>query len=269
MSFCPNCGHEVYAGMNFCPGCGRNLADLVLDPEPVFEPEPAVEQAPPPRTAGVYQVILLSDGDCSKSEAAELLEDLLGYDRSDAKDLVKSAPVAVAEQLTETQARYLAQAMNEYGMEAAVYGPGGYVDLGSASRRVFDDDGDLLGDVARTLAVLSVANRVRRIERWMTPPPPRSWLAPRPPRRPPHRRRSFLSPPPPAPRRAAPPPPPRRPAPPPPARHTPVPGPRREPPRPAGPGRNSAGPRNPGPGKGPGGPSRGPGGRGPGGPGRR
>lgn len=94
MSFCPNCSHELYAGMNFCPGCGRNLADLVLDPEPVFEPEPAVEQAPPPRTAGVYQVILLSDGDCSKSEAAELLEDLLGYDRSDAKDLVKSAPVA-------------------------------------------------------------------------------------------------------------------------------------------------------------------------------
>ena len=46
MSFCPNCSHEVYAGMNFCPGCGRNLADLV------------------------------------------------GYDRSDAKDLVKSAPVA-------------------------------------------------------------------------------------------------------------------------------------------------------------------------------
>ena len=46
MSFCPNCGHELYAGMNFCPGCGRNLADLV------------------------------------------------GYDRSDAKDLVKSAPVA-------------------------------------------------------------------------------------------------------------------------------------------------------------------------------
>ena len=46
MSFCPNCGHEVYAGMNFCPGCGRNLADLV------------------------------------------------GYDRSDANDLVKSAPVA-------------------------------------------------------------------------------------------------------------------------------------------------------------------------------
>ena len=41
MSFCPNCGHELYAGMNFCPGCGRNLADLV------------------------------------------------GYDRSDAKDLVK------------------------------------------------------------------------------------------------------------------------------------------------------------------------------------
>lgn len=41
MSFCPNCSHELYAGMNFCPGCGRNLADLVLDPEPVFEPEPA------------------------------------------------------------------------------------------------------------------------------------------------------------------------------------------------------------------------------------
>ena len=43
MSFCPNCSHELYAGMNFCPGCGRNLADLV------------------------------------------------GYDRSDAKDLVNSA----------------------------------------------------------------------------------------------------------------------------------------------------------------------------------
>ena len=91
MSFCPNCGHELYAGMNFCPECGRNLADLVLDPEPA--PEPDIPQSPPVQPLGAYQAVLLSDGDCSKSEAAELLEDLLGYDRSDAKDLVKSAPV--------------------------------------------------------------------------------------------------------------------------------------------------------------------------------
>lgn len=212
---------------------------------------------------GDYKIILLGRGTCRINDAAELLEDILGYSAVQAKGLIRVAPAEIACSLSLTQAQYIAQALTEYGMQVSVANEAGtYIDLDHfATSSVFDIQGNFLPAVAGVLALLGAANRVHHVAHWRRGPvPPLFSLRYRRPAPPPHFRRPPVHHAPKRPaaqgwgRMAAPKAPPRAP-------HSPG---------PAGP-RATGGPHGPG-GRGPGGGGRGPGGgsRGPGGgPGRR
>ena len=251
--------------MNFCPSCGTPVNAPASAPINT----PAAEQSVvnTQNALADYRLILLSVGDCTKKNAAEMTEDLFGYSASDAKKLVNAAPVEIACGLTGEQAQYLAQAMTEYGMQVSVYCGENYVSFNDrADKSVFDSSGNLLAGVAGVLATISLANRVNEIRRWTYPDPYRFMFVPRyrrpaPPR---HIRRTLFGipivPPPPRPPRPHHPPrfapPPRHPAPP----RPPMGG-----PRPGGPRPGGSHPGGPRPGGMPGHPGMGRGGSGRGG----
>lgn len=246
MPYCTNCGCSVTETMSFCPGCGTSLASSSV-PGPVYtDPNAGQSRSDTEYTqTGNYKLILINCGTCSIATAVRVLENILGYPSAQARELIHAAPVECACNLTLPQAQYLAQTLTEYGLSVSVLDSAGqYVDLNNfANTSVFDSNGNLLPAIAAALAMLTAANRVRRVSRWRytEPLPPLFRLNYR--RMPPPPRHNLFAP---APRRHAP-----RPAAPRPPAH-----------------RGGMGPIG-GPGRGPGGPGRGPGGpgRGPGGPG--
>jgi len=212
--FCSNCGIQLSAGVNFCPNCGTRVTVITNAASPG------------------NMVMLVSLGTSTRGTAAALLSRICGYSDEDALLIADSAPITVARGLNDAQARYLAQALAEYGMEVSVYDGTGWREWESSTTSVWDQTGSLLAGVASALGLLGIGNRITRDMMHRTDYPYRLTgsrppvfrvnsalrAAPRPP--------VHRAPPPPAPRPA---PPPTRPAPqparpaPPPARPAPQP----------------------------------------------
>lgn len=214
--FCSNCGKKLADDVKFCPDCGTK----------VIRPA-AAEQG--------ERVMLLSLGTCAKTTGAALLETLCGYTEEEALLIVENAPIVVARGLSEAQARFLAQALAEYGMEVSVGDDGGWRDWESNTTSVWDNAGELVTGVAAALGLLGLNNRISR-DMMRRADHPYGYGGVRPPvyrLNPTLRtvsRRSYA--PRPVVHRA-----------PPPSPQAPMPGPRAVPTRPAGPGGN-LGPRN-------------------------
>lgn len=247
MAYCPNCGTELTDGMCFCPGCGQPAGSASSKANAAPEP---IHFAPVERRD--YSVILVSQGTATKTALRDLLEDMLGYTVSDARKLTNGMVMEVARGLTAEQAMYIAQALTEYGAQAAISTPSGFVDMAPmVGTSVFNRAGYFTAAVTASLAALTAMNRVSVFTPWMRGDVYRHVFAPRIPRAvpPAHVRRPRPVPPPrraPAPPKPIPP----RPAPPRASRPTP--------PRAVKP----AAPRPPHPSSRPG--TRGPSGKGPG-----
>lgn len=138
--FCSNCGTRLGSGVNFCPNCGTRVTAL----------QPG------------NMVMLVSLGTSNRNTAAALLTRICGYTDDDALLIADSAPITVARGLTEAQARYLAQALAEYGIEVSVYDGTGWREWESANTSVWDNSGSLLASVASALGLLDIGNRVTR-----------------------------------------------------------------------------------------------------------
>ncbi len=232
--FCSNCGIQLAEGVNFCPNCGTRV------------------KAPVSATVQGYMVMLVSVGTSNRATAAALLSRICGYTDEEALLIVDSAPITVARGLNDAQARYLAQALAEYGIEVSVYDGSGWREWESSNTSVWDQAGGLLASVASALGLMGMGNRISRDMMRPTDYPYRTTDARPPvfrvnsalraaPRPPVHR-----APPPPRPAAERPVPPPPRPAPQPAVR--PAPAPARPAPPPARPApRPGAQPARPAP----------------------
>lgn len=164
MPYCPNCGNPVNAEDRFCSNCGTAIQVVAVTP--------AVVSAATGSSRSDYRIVLISRGSCARAVAIDMLSDLLGYADADAARIVDNAPMEMALGLTAIQAQYISQAMNEYGMEVAIYNSDGYVDMGSkATSSVFDSDGGFLSAVASVLTGLTIGNRITSYNRWTQPAP--------------------------------------------------------------------------------------------------
>ena len=143
--FCPNCGTQLSSGVNFCPNCGTRVSNLSAS-----VPNPG------------NMVMLVSLGNSNRATAAALLARICGYDDDDALLIADSAPIVVARGLSDAQARYLAQALAEYGIEVAVSDGKGWREWESEKTSVWDQAGGLMASVASALALLGLGNRISR-----------------------------------------------------------------------------------------------------------
>lgn len=157
--YCPYCGTQLSDGVNYCPNCGAPVAAATIT------------SITANRADGDYRLILLNRGTCTKTQTVELLEDLLGYSTSLATQLYAGMPIEIAEGLTETQARYLAQAFAEYGVQVSIYDQyDEYVDLQAASdTSIFNSDGSLIAAALAVLTGISAVNRVNSFRRYKKP----------------------------------------------------------------------------------------------------
>ena len=166
--FCSNCGAQVADGANFCPNCGAQLNAVAATTVPTV-----ATAATPIPTAAVAgdTVMLVSLGSCAPDNAACLLQQTCGYGADEALLIAQSAPCAVARGLTDAQARYLAQALSEYGMEISVYNQNGWLSFESASTSVWDKAGALIAAAASALGLIGLKNRISRdlMRRWDYP----------------------------------------------------------------------------------------------------
>jgi len=144
--FCSNCGTQIGTGVNFCPNCGAKVITV----------------ATPSATTAGNMVMLVSLGVCAPATAAALLQQICGYGLDEALLIVDSAPITIARGLSDAQARYLAQALAEYGMEVSVYDGTGWREMESSSTSVWDQTGMLLAGVASALGLLGLDNRISR-----------------------------------------------------------------------------------------------------------
>lgn len=164
MAFCPQCGRAAGAGACFCTECGAALSASA---------QPAASEIVYTATTplGDNSVMLLSLGSCAQAAAADLLEDVCGYSEEEAREIVRNIPITVAQNLTETQASYLAQAMTEYGMQVTVYDGKGYKQVKTGLPSLFSSNGSFLAKAAAVLGLIGVGNRISRrlIRRWEPP----------------------------------------------------------------------------------------------------
>ena len=151
--FCSNCGYELTDSMNFCPCCGAAL-----------NTSSSVSAVTNPGTVSGYHLSLMSLGSCPKNEAADLLEDLIGYDAMMAEAITEEVPCEIAEGLTAVQAKALAQALTEYGMKITVYDENeNCVNVNEeTTESVFNKDGSLLAGIAAVFAGITALNRLTK-----------------------------------------------------------------------------------------------------------
>ena len=142
--FCSNCGIQLATGVNFCPNCGTRV------------------KAPAASTNPGNMVMLVSVGTSNRATAAALLARICGYSEEEALLIVDSAPITVARGLNDAQARYLAQALAEYGIEVSVYDGSGWREWESSNTSVWDQAGGLLASVASALGLMGMGNRISR-----------------------------------------------------------------------------------------------------------
>ncbi len=167
MKQCIQCGYELNDDDLYCPKCGKKQHSdevMLADYLPYVK-----EEEPEDRDEG-YRVILISRGSCTIKAAKEVLSDLLGYSLSTVKTLLDEVPVEIADELTETQARVLAKALDEYGMEVTVVNQYDYyVDIDDDEDSVYAEDGSLIESAYLVLMSLTAANRVHRYRRYRKP----------------------------------------------------------------------------------------------------
>lgn len=158
--YCQNCGASVSSNANFCPNCGKSLSTTSLST--------AFSSTIASSGNGDYRLVLVDNGTCSKNNTEELLCDLLGYNEEDADRFVEYAPVEVADNLSELQARTLAQVFTEYGCQMLVMDESGdVVDItNKADSSVFDLDGNLLAKAAAVIGGLTLLNKVTSYRRY-------------------------------------------------------------------------------------------------------
>jgi len=144
--FCPNCGTQLAAGVNFCPNCGTKVAAVTT-----------VKTA-----ENDNRVMLVSLGDCARATASALLQQICGYSAEEALLILDNVPIVIARSLNDNQARYLAQALAEYGLEVSVYDGNGWRDWEGDDGSVWDKAGDLVTTVAAALGLINVGNRISR-----------------------------------------------------------------------------------------------------------
>ena len=193
--FCSNCGAQVVTGANFCPNCGAALTSAAA---PVTNITSAVGAASIAGTAGVAgdnTVMILSLDSCPRATAVSLIQQLCGYTAEEAALIADSAPVAVARYLSDPQARCLAQALCEYGLEVAVCDSNGWRQIEPETSSVWSSAGSLLAGAAAALGLIGLRNRITRdlMRRWELP---FRYTGPRPPvvRRPPALARRIAPP---------------------------------------------------------------------------
>ena len=166
MAFCHQCGQEIGTGMNFCPGCGAAQTQLPVTVETTPVITAGQQSIGINKESNNYSIVIMSRGTCTVTNAAELVEDLLGYSAADARRILNALPCQAAQNLTSNQAIYLAQALTEYGMSVSIYCGDNVVDMSQhASSSVFDQDGNFITKAAAAFALLTAANRVNRFIR--------------------------------------------------------------------------------------------------------
>ena len=158
--YCPNCGTQLAAGINFCPNCGTKVNTVV---NTAVSATYTVEEG--------NMVMLVDMGTCARTTGANVLSSLCGYTNDEALLIVQNTPITVARGLSDAQARFLAQAMAEYGMDVSVYDGSGWRDWESSSSSVWDNAGSLLTGVAAALGLIGMNNRITRdmMHRWDYP----------------------------------------------------------------------------------------------------
>ena len=168
MSYCKYCGAPVAPDARFCSSCGAPVAEEAVVPAagtvlPAEAPVPAsVDDG-----AMDYSVVLYSIGTCARSYADDLLVDILGYTGSEARQILRVLPTAIARLLTFRQAQYIAQALTEYGMQVVVLKGDAEIDIAPyATGSVYNSDGSFLSGVLTVLTAITAANRVRSFRRW-------------------------------------------------------------------------------------------------------
>ena len=147
MSFCTKCGAQLAVGANFCPSCGTPVSASAVATAAV---------------SSSLSVVLSSVGTCDNTDAAILLEQLLGYSTADAATIVANTPMVIAQNLNDEQAATLAEALTEYGMEVAVSDGATYRTVATNYGAVYNTAGNLVASAAAILGALGVANRVTR-----------------------------------------------------------------------------------------------------------
>ena len=175
MIICDYCGQVIDNIAGRCPHCGAQVTIVPTQTESgtsyttVTTPAVADEQTADNSGSGDYKVILASLGSCDPSAADDLLVDILGYAEAEAPELVSLVPAIVAENLSLKQAKYLAQALTEYGMTTSIRNSDGYVetfDDDDDSSSVFDSSGNFLSNVLAAFTGLSAANQVKKRSRF-------------------------------------------------------------------------------------------------------
>lgn len=147
--FCSNCGVALDAGVNYCPNCGTRVKDNAAAAHTVS-------------TDRNDRVMLVSTGDCSRGTACALLQQICGYTAEEGYTILDNTPIVIARGLNDVQARYLAQALSEYGLEVSVYDGDGWREMESSDTSVWDDTGALLSAVTFVLGIIGLDNRITR-----------------------------------------------------------------------------------------------------------
>lgn len=167
MAFCAYCGTLIPDGSKFCSSCGAPVTAATVA-QPVYQPvyqsvvtQPVVAQPViNPVISSGLSVMLVSTGSCPRSAADDLISDICGYSDYEADQIIANTPITIAQELTESQATYLAQALSEYGMEVSVYDQYGYRTIQPQTASVFSSTGSLLTKVAAVLGAISIRNRI-------------------------------------------------------------------------------------------------------------
>lgn len=170
MAFCTNCGNPLNADMKFCPNCGTPVASVVPVSNPVnpqssgiIDPDiPAVSQPVstpmnrpsmiPSPVFGTCKILLNSIGKCSAQSAALILQNLLDYSETEVQQLLSAVPTLIAKDLTEQQAYYVTQTLQEYGMVNFYVNAGKTVKPDPQAASVFDANCALKDEVFNVIA---------------------------------------------------------------------------------------------------------------------
>lgn len=158
--YCIHCGKPLAENANFCANCGASVHNSV-----------SVSSSIASSGSGDHRLILVDRNECSRVDVENLLCDLLGYSAEDADRLVELSPVEIADNLSELQAKTLAQVFTEYGCQISIIDDEGeFVDLSDkADSSVFDLEGNLLEKTLAVIAALTVINRVTSYRRYKKP----------------------------------------------------------------------------------------------------
>ena len=195
MSYCPYCGAALMEGARFCSACGGNVIQASAVTQTIVNPVTTTLPSTALYSGEGYSVMLVDCGACAVSTLADLISDTCGYTDADAMRLASNAPTWIAQNLTESQASYLAQCLTEYGAQAAIYDRLGNKTLLSDVDSVFDGAGSFLSKVASAFGLIGIGNRITQAIRRLTlPARPVVYTMPRPAPRPPVRRHAIQHP---------------------------------------------------------------------------